>query len=188
MNPWIDVFIVALLPLAALFTVVQTQPYFALISRGILGVVAVMLFAVMGAADVALTEALVGTLLTVILYAITVRSTRVLRVGRLPGQVELRDESPIRHCCSRYKLALRKITFNSEPELVAALQEGRVDAVLIKPVMLSSFMPNLPLDMAFDQEITLLAEHGRWHERAMRELVQNQELVMRLTRATEASE
>ena len=71
MTAWFEILMVALLPITALITVLQQRPYYALISRGIMGVVAVMIYAAFGAADVALTEALVGTLLTVLLFAIT---------------------------------------------------------------------------------------------------------------------
>jgi putative multicomponent Na+:H+ antiporter subunit B len=65
--------ITALLPLAASMVVLQVNPYYALVIRGILGAVAALVYTVLGAADVALTEALVGTLLAVTLYAVAVR-------------------------------------------------------------------------------------------------------------------
>lgn len=75
--------IVALLPLAALMLVFQANPYQALVIRAILGAVAALVYAVLGAADVALTEALVGTMLAVTLYIIAVRSSLVMRLGIL---------------------------------------------------------------------------------------------------------
>ena len=56
--------ITALLPLTALLLVSQGNPYQTLVLRGILGSVATLLYALLGAPDVALTEALVGTLLS----------------------------------------------------------------------------------------------------------------------------
>ncbi len=73
--------IVALLPLTALMTVSQVNPYHALVIRGILGAVAALVYALFGAADVALTEALVGTMLSITLYAVAVRSSLTLRLG-----------------------------------------------------------------------------------------------------------
>ena len=75
--------IVALLPLASLMLVFQTNPYQALVVRAILGAVAALVYAVLGGADVALTEALVGTMLAVTLYVIAVRSSLVVRLGIL---------------------------------------------------------------------------------------------------------
>ncbi|MGQ4646777.1 hydrogenase subunit MbhD domain-containing protein [Lyngbya aestuarii] len=75
--------ITALLPLSALMLILQTNPYHALVIQGILGAVAALVFAVLGAADVALTQALMGTLLAITLYAIAVRSSLVMRLGVL---------------------------------------------------------------------------------------------------------
>lgn len=181
MSQWMEILIVALLPLSALFTVVQSQPYYALVSRGILGVVAVMLYAVMGAPDVALTEALVGTLLTVILYAIAVRSTLVLRVGRLPGQPDPAPGHPIRRFCARYKLALKQRTYRNEQALAEALRQGHIDAAQVPSAFLHSLMPRSAADS--DQPVILLAEHGRWHERKMKALFPGQLPLVRLDRA-----
>ncbi|PHJ58891.1 hypothetical protein VF14_06210 [Nostoc linckia z18] len=80
--------IVALLPLSACMVVFQTNPYHALVIRGILGAVAAMVYAVLGAPDVALTEALVGTMLAITLYAVAVRSSLVMRLGVLQEQAD----------------------------------------------------------------------------------------------------
>jgi putative multicomponent Na+:H+ antiporter subunit B len=75
--------IALLLPLTASMLVVQVNPYHALVIRGILGAVAALVYALFGAADVALTEALVGTMLSITLYAVAVRSSMSMRVGVL---------------------------------------------------------------------------------------------------------
>ncbi|MEL7521937.1 MAG: hydrogenase subunit MbhD domain-containing protein, partial [Cyanobacteria bacterium J06553_1] len=64
--------ITALLPMMAGLLVLQRNPYHALVIRGILGAIAALVYALYGAADVALTEALVGTMLSITLYAIAV--------------------------------------------------------------------------------------------------------------------
>ena len=68
-NEFVTIAIVALL------LVLQTNLYRALIIRGVLGAIAALTYALFGGADVALTEALVGTLLSMTLYAIAIRST-----------------------------------------------------------------------------------------------------------------
>ena len=73
--------IAALLPLTACMLVCQTNPYHALIIRGIVGAVAALVYAILGAADVALTEALVGTMLSITLYAVAVRSSLSMKLG-----------------------------------------------------------------------------------------------------------
>lgn len=75
--------ITALLPLAAAMLVFQVNPYKALVIRGVLGAIAALVYTVLGAPDVALTEALVGTLLAITLYAVAVRSSLVFRLGVL---------------------------------------------------------------------------------------------------------
>ncbi|MBF1999508.1 MAG: DUF4040 domain-containing protein [Synechococcales cyanobacterium M58_A2018_015] len=79
--------IVALMPLSAAMLVFQTNPYHALIIRGVLGAMSALIYAVLGAADVALTEALVGTMLAITLYAVAVRSSMVMRLGILKDYV-----------------------------------------------------------------------------------------------------
>ncbi|NJK38779.1 MAG: DUF4040 domain-containing protein [Oscillatoriales cyanobacterium RM2_1_1] len=86
--------IVVLLPLVAGMVVFQTNPYHALVIRGILGAIAAMVYSVLGAADVALTEALVGTMLAITLYAIAVRSSMVMRLGMLQLQAKDGAEPP----------------------------------------------------------------------------------------------
>ena len=86
--------ITALLPVAASMLVFQTNPYHALVIRGILGAIAALVYTVLGAADVALTEALVGTLLAITLYAVAVRSSLVLRLGVLKDSPEDDADDP----------------------------------------------------------------------------------------------
>ncbi len=72
--------ITALLPLTAVLLVSQSNPYQTLVLRGILGSVSTLLYALLGAPDVAITEALVGTLLSTTLYAVALRSSMALRL------------------------------------------------------------------------------------------------------------
>lgn len=68
--------IVALMPMVGGLLVFQTSPYQALILRGILGAIAALVYALFGAADVALTEALVGTMLSMTLYIVAIFSSQ----------------------------------------------------------------------------------------------------------------
>lgn len=83
MNDSYIYIIVALLPLVSVMLTVQSNPYNALVIRGILGAIAALIYTLLGAADVALTEALVGTMLAVTLYVVAVRSSLVMRLGVL---------------------------------------------------------------------------------------------------------
>jgi putative multicomponent Na+:H+ antiporter subunit B len=86
--------ITALLPLVAVMVILQVNPYHALAIRGMLGAVATLVYAVLGAADVALTEALVGTLLAITLYAVAVRASMVLRLGVLEDDAIAAADDP----------------------------------------------------------------------------------------------
>ncbi|MDJ0707914.1 MAG: DUF4040 domain-containing protein [Leptolyngbyaceae cyanobacterium MO_188.B28] len=81
----------ALLPLTACMLVFQANPYHALVIRGILGAIAALVYVLFGAADVALTEALVGTMLSITLYAIAVRSSLSMRIGVLSDEFKPRS-------------------------------------------------------------------------------------------------
>lgn len=120
--------IMVLLPLAALMLVIQTSPYQALVIRGILGAVAALIYAVLGGADVALTEALVGTMLAITLYAVAVRSSLVMRLGVLSGE-EVRNNlhwrpllNYLRALLNRYHLRLELVTYDDVQTLHQALQ------------------------------------------------------------------
>lgn len=126
--------IVALLPIAASLVIFQANPFHALVMRGILGAIAALVYTVLGAADVALTEALVGTLLSVMLYAIAVRSSLILRLGVLKDELATAPDvaahqpviEQIRQVFSKYYLRLELVPYISQEELIQALVEKEV--------------------------------------------------------------
>jgi putative multicomponent Na+:H+ antiporter subunit B len=129
--------IVALLPLSALMLVFQTNPYHALVIRAILGAVAVLVYIVLGAADVALTEALVGTMLAVTLYVIAVRSSLVMRLGIVEENTESdRDFTELithlRKVINKHYLRLELIKYPSSKALEKALQTKELHAIFTK--------------------------------------------------------
>ena len=130
--------IVALLPLTALMLVFQVNPYNALVIRAILGAVAALVYAVLGAADVALTEALVGTMLAVTLYVVAVRSSLVMRLGILK-EVNIAQESyfeellaNVRKAIDKYHLRLEIVEYPNTKALEQALITKEVHATCIK--------------------------------------------------------
>ncbi|MCW6051260.1 DUF4040 domain-containing protein [Microcoleus sp. A2-C5] len=143
----------ALLPLAACMVVVQVNPYHALVIRGILGAIAALVYSVFGAADVALTEALMGTMLAITLYAVAVRSSLVMRLGVLEEEkvesegdvlkVELTVESPrdfnslmndFRRIFNKYYLRIEVVPFTTPQALHRALMEKEIHASCV-PVL-----------------------------------------------------
>ncbi|AFY78272.1 MAG: DUF4040 domain-containing protein [Hydrococcus sp. C42_A2020_068] len=142
--------ITALLPLTACMLVCQVNPYHALVIRGILGAVAALVYAVLGAADVALTEALVGTMLAITLYVVAVRSSLVMRIGILKdgtseGSKSLQNGKGgcdfeeleelidnLRTTISKYHLRLELVTYPDRRALNQGLIEKEIHATLTK--------------------------------------------------------
>jgi putative multicomponent Na+:H+ antiporter subunit B len=134
--------ITALLPLAAAMLVFQVNPYHALVIRGVLGAIAALVYTVLGAPDVALTEALVGTLLAITLYAVAVRSSLVFRLGVLKAEVneakdatDAADALPLQQFLnslnevfSEYHLRVELVPYFDREELHRALMEKEVHA------------------------------------------------------------
>ncbi|MBD2015863.1 DUF4040 domain-containing protein [Microcoleus sp. FACHB-53] len=128
--------ITALLPLSSLMLLLQTNPYHALVIQGISGAVATLVFAVLGAADVALTQALMGTLLAITLYAIAVRSSLVMRLGVLEdGAIETDDKSPLgqlmdelRTIFGKHYMRLEVVPYTNTQALHRALMEKEIHA------------------------------------------------------------
>ena len=143
--------IAALLPLTACMLVFQADPYHALVVRGILGAVAALVYALFGAADVALTEALVGTMLSITLYAVAVRSSMSMRLGVLENEsIELVPSSPgaiagdsepaspaerlisaLRKTLNKYHMRLESITYPNLQALQTALRAKEIHTICV---------------------------------------------------------
>lgn len=128
--------IAALLPLTAVMVVLQVNPYSALVIRGILGAISALLYAVLGAPDVALTEALVGTMLAITLYAVAVRSSMVVRLGVLEKeeQEEVREQlmGELRAIVNKRHLRLELLSYEEREDLRAALGEKDIHGTCIR--------------------------------------------------------
>ncbi|MBD1838121.1 DUF4040 domain-containing protein [Coleofasciculus sp. FACHB-501] len=133
--------ITALMPLSALMLILQTNPYHALVIQGIQGAVATLVFAVLGAADVALTQALMGTLLAITLYAIAVRSSLVMRLGVLEdGAIETDDKShlgqlmdELRTIFGKHYMRLEVVPYTNTQALHRALMDKEIHATCARP-------------------------------------------------------
>ncbi len=133
--------IVALLPVSAVMLVLQTNPYRALIIRGILGAISALVYALLGAADVALTEALMGTLLAITLYVVAVRSSMVVRLGALENDANnTKEDRPfgkqlqqLRRIFSKRYLRLEVVPYQDKEALHLALMEREIHAICVKP-------------------------------------------------------
>jgi len=140
MNDTYLYLIIALLPLTAGMLVTQTNPYHALVIRGVLGAVAAMVDAVLGAADVALTEALMGTMLSITLYAIAVRSSLVLRLGVMENQsIEKNQDSNFQQLINDFRsifnehyLRLELVHYPTKETLQQALIKKEIHASCVQ--------------------------------------------------------
>jgi len=130
--------IIALLPLTSLMLVFQVNPYQALVVRAILGAVAALVYAVLGAADVALTEALVGTMLAVTLYIIAVRSSLVMRLGVVAGMEQEKEGyfqdivASLRKVIDQHYLRLEIVEYPSLLDLKQGLFDKEVHGICTK--------------------------------------------------------
>jgi putative multicomponent Na+:H+ antiporter subunit B len=127
--------IVALLPLTSLMLILQKDPYHALVMRAIVGAIATLIYVVLGAADVALTEALVGTMLAVTLYAIAIRSSLVMRLGiRSPDTPESEGYFTevllsFKQVLRQYHLRLEVLEYPSDRALDQALASAEIHGI-----------------------------------------------------------
>ncbi|MBW4646614.1 MAG: DUF4040 domain-containing protein [Goleter apudmare HA4340-LM2] len=129
--------IAALLPLSACMLLLQVNPYHALVIRGILGAVAALVYTLLGAADVALTEALVGTMLAITLYAIAVRSSLVMRLGIIQDDAASEGDfgqlfHDFRRIFGQRHMRLELVPYTNTQALERALMEKEVHATCIR--------------------------------------------------------
>jgi putative multicomponent Na+:H+ antiporter subunit B len=118
--------------------VTQANPYHALIIRGVLGAVAAMVDAVLGAVDVALTEALMGTMLAITLYAVAVRSSMVMRLGVIQDEsTETQNEDcgkvidALRTVVKKHYLRLEIVPYTNTQALQRALMDKEIHATCL---------------------------------------------------------
>jgi putative multicomponent Na+:H+ antiporter subunit B len=98
------------IPLIGLALVRCDDPWKALVLRSSLGGFASLLFATYGAVDVAVTEALVGTLLSTLLYAVAIKSTTTFRLLQHPqASMAPEQEQQLRRLLSMVGLRLELI-------------------------------------------------------------------------------
>jgi putative multicomponent Na+:H+ antiporter subunit B len=139
--------ITALLPFVSTLLMVQRNPYHALVIRGILGAVAALVYTILGAADVALTEALVGTLLAIALYAVAVRSSLVLRLGVLKDDINALEAvaefhqahdlqqvlDKLRHRFAQHYMQVELVPYLHPDDLQQALRQKEIHATCMRP-------------------------------------------------------
>ena len=157
--------IALLMPLSALLTVLQRNPYNALISRGVLGAVSALTYASLGAADVAVTEALMGSLLIIVLYTIAVRSTMVIRLGvvgprRTPSASVETVTAAIKAACRKKHLRFETTDYDMVEDAANALKNGEADILLGKSDTMVVFTDAAPEHSSGDAPVLVYRPAG----------------------------
>lgn len=121
-----------LLPLTALLTLKQENILHAVMCRALFGVAAALLYALLGAPDVAVTEVLVGALLVTLLYVVIFKRTREIRVGVIEARcLEGKACLALTAFCRDRGFRERNIYFADEAEVMEALEEELIDAAFL---------------------------------------------------------
>lgn len=156
MNNSFVILIIALFPLVTGILLIQVNPFNALIIRGVLGALAALIEALLGAADVALTEALVGTLLAITLYAIAVRSSMVMRLAVLEASLKEVDSnfksfiSDLRRILTKYYLRLEFVPYSNLESLYQALAQKEVHGYCVLNTDNSSYQTTIRVKRLYD--------------------------------------
>ena len=106
-----------ILPVLGVLLIRTESPIRGLIYRSFLGSIAALIYAVVGAPDVALTEVLVGTLLSAILYIITIRACYTIIIIKRDGYIlekHLREEIEVRFHELRLQVKFENNDFDSQ--------------------------------------------------------------------------
>ena len=173
--------IIALLPLSACIVVFQVNPYHALVVRGVLGAIAAMLYAILGAADVALTEALVGTMLAITLYAIAVRSSMVMRVGVLTEELKEVDENilndnKVENLFGQLMTDLQKVfrNYHMRIELISYKDMQELDQALIEREVHTTCIRSSPLEQANQDQAEILPYQTKTRVKRLYKIMKNE--------------
>ncbi|MCF7935094.1 MAG: DUF4040 domain-containing protein [Synergistales bacterium] len=161
-----------LLPLLAVLTLRQRHLLHAIIGRGMLGILAALVYALMGAPDVAVTEALMGVLLVTLLYVIVFTSSGEFRVGyvELPPLV-----SEGKRALTGYEVELLRAFGDScgvRPRFVAFTERGLLLDALRSGVVEAAVGPFVsPFDEGEDvaafpvvETKVMVMQDGRWFD------------------------
>ncbi|MDK2786634.1 MAG: putative multicomponent Na+:H+ antiporter subunit [Thermotoga sp.] len=118
------------------YTIFTPVRMFSVIGRTTISVLATLLYAVLAAPDVAIAEALLGALLTTLVYLIALKSRDRIKVGFTPVRLLFEkigegftgfEYELVRSFCEKYDYGVEFVECDSLDELMKALNEGRID-------------------------------------------------------------
>ena len=157
----------ALIPILSILTLREGHILHAIIGRGMLGMAAAIAYALMGAPDVAVTEALMGAFLVTLLYVVVFSTAGEFRVGYVETPVlvykgEKRPEGSLVDLLADFGktagIQPNFIPFESRETLLEAVREGYMDLGIgpfVLPLDESSDYSTLPV-----MKMTAAAEKG----------------------------
>ena len=116
--------------------ILSGQRAYSILGRASLSSLAVLLYSILGTPDVAITEALLGALLTTLIYLIALKARNTVKVGFSP--VRLLFERHGKHFMGfeyellnrffeKYDFEAKYLAFASMEEVLKALRDGKVD-------------------------------------------------------------
>ncbi len=120
----------------AVFTVLQKHPLNAVMLRLVLSVLAVGVYTAFMAPDVALAEAMLGSLLTTFVYILMIRSPVRIRVGYVPVRILFEEHhwgldgmfKEVVEKFARYRgYEVEYVRFENVEEMLASFESGYVD-------------------------------------------------------------
>ncbi|PLV59846.1 hydrogenase subunit MbhD domain-containing protein [Thermotoga sp. KOL6] len=125
-----------LMILISLYTVFTPIKLSSVVGRTALSILAVLLYVVLSAPDVAIAEALLGALLTTLVYITALKSRSEVKIGFVPVRLlfeKLGDAFSgfeyelLKSFCEKYDYKMGFVEFSSIEELLDALNEEKID-------------------------------------------------------------
>ena len=140
----------------------QTNPWQALILRCALGNLAALIYGLLGAVDVAVTEALVGTLLSTLLYAVAIRSTCTFRLTS-SAETPLSEHriQKLKSMLETMGWQLKVIPQNNNPTLSEKAQSNKLNSLDIHAQQLNDGRLRLRHSSMLKQLISLNPETAK---------------------------
>jgi len=118
------------------YTIFTPVRMFSVIGRTAISVLATLLYTVLAAPDVAIAEALLGALLTTLVYLIALKSRDRIKVGFTPVRLLFEkigeaftgfEYELVKSFCEKYDYGMEFVEYDSLDDLMKALNDGRID-------------------------------------------------------------
>ena len=118
------------------YTIFTPARMFSVIGRTAISILATLLYTILAAPDVAIAEALLGALLTTLVYLIALKSRDRIKIGFTPVRLLFEkigeaftgfEYELMKNFCEKYDYGVEFVEYSSLEELIEALNEGKID-------------------------------------------------------------